>query len=154
PEPVEHCAICRWSANCNGRRRADDDLSLVAGMPTNQRLALKAVAVSTRRGFAGLAELPKLGRGNPDSLERAQLQARLQVASEDAGQIQYRLLDPERDDDGALVRNRGLLALPEPCTGDLFFDIEGARYYTEDGREFGLQYLFGIVDTAEPDADG
>jgi hypothetical protein len=80
--------ICRWSANCNARRRADNDLSLVAGMPTNQRLALKAVDVRTRRGFAGLDELPKLSRGNPGSLERAQMQARLQVASEDAGRIQ------------------------------------------------------------------
>jgi len=154
PEPVEHCAICRWSANCNARRRADDDLSLVAGMPTKQRLALKAVDVSTRRGFAGLEELPKLSRGDPGSLARAQLQARLQVASEDAGRIQYELLEPERDDEGALVADRGLLALPEPCEGDLFFDIEGARYYSEDGREFGLQYLFGIVDMADVDPDG
>ena len=60
----------------------------------------------------------------------------------------------DRGDDGAFVRNRGLLALPEPRTGDLFFDIEGARYYSEDGREFGLQYLFGIVDTADLDAVG
>jgi predicted RecB family nuclease len=153
PEPVEQCAICRWSANCDARRRADDDLSLVAGMPTNQRVALKAVGVSTRRGFAALDTLPKLGHSNPASLERAQLQARLQVASEDAGTIEYQLLDPERDDDGALVQNRGLLALPEPCAGDLFFDIEGARYYSEDGREFGLQYLFGIVDLADVDGD-
>ena len=43
------------------------------------------------------------------------------------------------------------LALPEPADGDLFFDIEGARYHSEDGREFGLQYLFGVVDTAEAD---
>ncbi len=50
--------------------------------------------------------------------------------------------------------NRGLLALPEPAEGDLFFDIEGARYFSEDGKEFGLQYLFGIVDTAETDAQG
>ena len=50
--------------------------------------------------------------------------------------------------------NRGLLALPEPVDGDLFFDIEGARYYSEDGREFGLQYLFGIVDTADIDEAG
>src|ERR1700680_3348489 len=85
PEPVEHCAICRWSTNCNARRRTDDDLSLVAGMPTVQRLALKSVGISTRRGFAALDELPDLGSVNPSSLERAQLQARLQVASEDAG---------------------------------------------------------------------
>ncbi len=71
------------------------------------------------------------------------------LASEDAGVIAYELLAPDRDPDGLLVPNRGLLALPEPAEGDLFFDIEGARYYSEDGREFGLQYLFGIVDTAE-----
>jgi len=154
PEPVEHCAICRWSSDCDSRRRRDDDLSLIAGMPTSQRMALKAVDVSTRRGFAGLTELPLIVRGNVASLAKAQLQARLQVRSEDAGRIHYELLNPERDADGALVANLGLLALPEPCIGDLFFDIEGARYYTEDDREFGLQYLFGIVDTADIDACG
>ena len=139
---------------CRDRRRTDDDLSLVAGMTTGQRRALKGDGISTRRGFAGLPGLPRLDRVSPDALERAQLQARLQVASEDDGIIRYELLDPERDGDGALVANRGLLALPEPADGDLFFDIEGARYYSEDGREFGLQYLFGVVDTAEVDQAG
>ena len=154
PEPVEHCAICRWSERCAGRRRQDDDLSLVAGMTIGQRRELKAAAIATRRGFAGRAELPRLNRVSPDVLERSQSQARLQVASEDDGTIAYRLLDPERDAEGALVPNRGLLALPEPVTGDLFFDIEGARYYSEDSREFGLQYLFGVVDTADLDEAG
>jgi RNase_H superfamily/AAA domain len=76
------------------------------------------------------------------------------VTSEDDGRVRYELLDPERDAAGLLVSNRGLLALPEPAIGDLFFDIEGARYYSEDGREFGLQYLFGIVDTADTDEAG
>ncbi len=154
PEPVEHCAICRWRDMCRERRRTDDDLSLVAGMTTGQRRALKGTGISTRRGFAGLAELPRLDRVSRDSLERSQLQARLQVASEDDGVIRYELLDPERDGDGALVANRGLLALPEPAAGDLFFDIEGARYYSEDSGEFGLQYLFGIVEEAEDDEAG
>ena len=154
PDPVEHCVICRWSEFCADRRRRDDDLSLVAGITAGQRRALKAAGVVTRRGFAGLADLPVLDRVSRDSLLRAQAQARLQVASEDEGKIRYELTDPERDDGGALVPNRGLLALPEPAPGDLFFDIEGARYYSEDGREFGLQYLFGIVDTADPDSAG
>jgi uncharacterized protein len=154
PEPVEHCATCRWRDMCRDRRRTDDDLSLVAGMTTGQRRALKGDGISTRRGFAGLAELPRLDRVSPDALGRAQRQARLQVASEDDGVIRYELLEPERDGDGDLVANRGLLALPEPADGDLFFDIEGARYYSEDGREFGLQYLFGVVDTAEADEAG
>ena len=154
PEPVEHCAICRWSELCAGRRREDDDLSLVAGMTTGQRRALKLAGIATRRGFAGQAELPRLDRVSRDALRRAQGQARLQVASEDDGVIRYEILEPERDGDGALVANRGLLALPEPVTGDLFFDIEGARYYSEDSREFGLQYLFGVVDTADLDETG
>src|SRR5580698_4101492 len=154
PEPVEHCAICRWSELCAGRRRDDDDLSLIAGMPKGQRRALKGDGIATRRGFAAVAELPRLDRVSPDSLDRARAQARLQVASEDEGTIRFRLLEPERDAGGALVPNRGLLALPEPVTGDLFFDIEGARYYSEDSREFGLQYLFGVVDTADLDEAG
>jgi predicted RecB family nuclease len=154
PEPVEHCAICRWSELCAGRRRQDDDLSLVAGITTGQRRALKAAGIAARRGFAGRAELPRLDRVSRDALARAQGQARLQVASEDDGVIRYEILAPERDGDGALVANRGLLALPEPVTGDLFFDIEGARYYSEDSREFGLQYLFGVVDTADLDSSG
>ena len=154
PEPVEHCAICRWRDMCRERRRTDDDLSLVAGMTAGQRRALKDAGISTRRGFAGQAGLPRVDRVSPDVLERAQRQARLQVASEDDRTTRYELLDPERDGDGALVPNRGLLALPEPADGDLFFDIEGARYYSEDGREFGLQYLFGVVDTADADEAG
>jgi uncharacterized protein len=154
PEPVEHCAICRWRDLCRDRRRRDDDLSLVAGMITGQRRALKTAGISTRRGFAGLAGLPRLDRVSRNSLERSRLQACLQVASEDDGLIRYEILDPERDTEGALVTNRGLLALPEPAAGDLFFDIEGARYYSEDSKEFGLQYLFGIVDTADIDESG
>jgi predicted RecB family nuclease len=154
PEPVEHCAICRWSELCGKRRRDDDDLSLVAGMTTGQRRALKGAGIATRRGFAGVAELPRLDRVSRDSLDRARVQARLQVASENEGTIRFALLEPERDADGALVPNRGLLALPEPEEGDLFFDIEGARYYSEDSREFGLQYLFGVVDTADLDEAG
>ena len=154
PEPVEHCVICRWSELCAGRRRRDDDLSLIAGITAGQRRALKSAGVTTRRGFAGLAALPELSRVSRASLAGAQSQARLQVASEDAGHIEYELLEPERDAAGALVPNRGLLALPEPVVGDLFFDIEGARYYSEDGKEFGLQYLFGIIDTAGVDASG
>jgi hypothetical protein len=49
---------------------------------------------------------------------------------------------------------RELLALPDAVVGDLFFDIEGVRCYSEEGREFGLQYLFGVVDTADVDAAG
>ena len=32
PEPVDHCEICHWQRDCRERRRADDHLSLVAGI--------------------------------------------------------------------------------------------------------------------------
>ncbi len=153
PEPVEHCAICRWDELCSDRRRHDDDLSLVAGITKAQRRALKAAGVPTRRGLAALPDLTEVAQVGRASLERVQLQARLQVASEDSGRIGYEILDPERGGEGALP-NHGLCALPEPTIGDLFFDIEGARHYSEDNKEFGLQYLFGIVDTADTDAGG
>ncbi|MGH3402144.1 MAG: TM0106 family RecB-like putative nuclease, partial [Streptosporangiaceae bacterium] len=57
PEPVEHCAICRWSPLCASRRRRDDDLSLIAGVTADQRRALKAAGVLTRRAFARQADL-------------------------------------------------------------------------------------------------
>jgi uncharacterized protein len=154
PEPVEHCAICRWRRTCTTRRRDDDDLSLVAGIARRQRLELKAAGITTRRALAACGQLPDLPRSGRDSLARVQKQAHLQVASEDQGQTLYELVDPERDGEGALVPNRGLLALPDPVEGDLFFDIEGSRHFSEDGQEFGLQYLFGIVDTAEADEAG
>jgi predicted RecB family nuclease len=154
PEPVEHCAICRWNPACSGRRRADDDLSLVAGMSKGQRRRLKEFGVPTRRGFAALDPVPALRGTSREALERARSQAILQVVSEDAGAVAYELLEPDRNDDGDLVPNRGLLALPEPAEGDLFFDIEGARHWSDDAKEFGLQYLFGIVDTADSDASG
>jgi predicted RecB family nuclease len=154
PEPVEHCVICRRSQFCAARRRDDDDLSLIAGITAGQRKALKAAGVTTTRGFVSLADPPAVSRVSREALRGAQLQARLQVASEDAGHMRYELLDPERDAAGALVPNRGPLALPEPAAGDLFFDIEGARYYSADTKEFGLQYLFGVVDTADTDSSG
>ena len=54
PEPVEHCDVCRWARAAASRRRADDDLSLVAGAGSRPRRALKARGIPTRRGLAGL----------------------------------------------------------------------------------------------------
>ncbi len=154
PEPVEQCAVCRWRSACVQRRRDDDDLSLIAGFTTKQRKGLKEIGISTRRGFAALDEPPKMNRVGSRALAKSHRQARIQVQGEDQGQPLWEFLDPERDRDGELVPDRGLLALPEPAEGDLFFDIEGARYYSEDGKEFGLQYLFGIVDSSDLDEHG
>lgn len=154
PEPVEHCAVCRWRSSCQQRRRDDDDLSLIAGIITRQRKALKVSGIATRRAFAGLDEAPRFDRVDPRSMAKAHAQAKLQVEGEDSKRLLWEFIEPERTNEGLLATNRGLTALPPPSRGDLFFDIEGARYYSEDGREYGLQYLFGIVDVADRDRDG
>jgi uncharacterized protein len=152
PEPVEHCEVCRWSELCTKRRRSDDDLSLVAGIATRQRQALKARGIPTRRGLAGLKLPlePPLDDTRPETLERLYRQAHLQVKGEDAHQTLYEIIDPSRLKDGTLEPDRGLLSLPEPHPGDLFFDIEGDPYAFDDG----IDYLFGILEPGLPDADG
>ena len=127
PEPVEHCAICRWRGPCQQQRRDDDDLSLIAGISTRQRKALKAATIVSRRVFAGLETVPTLERVSTDSMAKAHAQARLQVAGEDSGRLVWEFVVPERTDDGQLAANRGLTGLTPPSDGDLFFDIEGAR---------------------------
>ena len=57
---------------------------------------------------------PRLEGVSAEALERVREQARIQVEGEDAGAIRSELLEPERDDDGALVADRGFLVLPEP----------------------------------------
>ncbi len=144
PEPVEHCDVCRWVVMCKARRRTDDDLSLVAGASSRQRRALKARGIPTRRGLAGL-ELPIVPRleGVGDAgLGRIREQARIQVESEDRGEIGWELLPLDRDADGAFVPDRGLLVLPAPSEGDLFLDLEGDPFALDDG----VDYLFGILE--------
>src|SRR3954468_6077490 len=47
PEPVEHCDVCRWAAECATRRRQDDHLSFVAGISARQRRALADRGIDT-----------------------------------------------------------------------------------------------------------
>ncbi len=152
PEPVDHCDVCRWAELCSIRRRADDDLSLVAGIATRQRRALKERGIPTRRGLAGLELplVPPLADTGPAALERVHRQARIQVAGEDAGRVLHELIEPSRLSDGRLEPDRGLLSLPEPRPGDLFFDIEGDPFAFDDG----LDYLFGVLEPGLPDDAG
>jgi len=149
PEPVEHCEVCRWAVDCIAQRRRDDDLSLVAGITGRQRRALKERGVGTRRGLAGfeLPVVPRLEGVSGQALERVHEQARIQVVGEIEGHPLYELLEPERNEDGGLVPDRGLLVLPPPSPNDLFFDIEGDPFALEDG----VEYLFGVLEPARPD---
>jgi len=140
PDPVEHCDVCRWAAECVARRRADDHLSLVAGISARQRRALQGRGVATLEalGDAPLPMQPPLEDTSAQAYERVREQARLQLEGRRTGTHRYELLLPE---EGAAPEvERGLASLPEPSPGDLFFDIEGDPFALDDG----LDYLFGV----------
>ena len=155
PEPVEHCAVCRWSVECSARWRSQDDLALVANLSSRQRHALHDVGVSTRSRLAEpLDTLNRRPEGvGREALERIHAQARIQVEGEQTGEVISERLVPPRDRDGVLVPNHGLLMLPEPSEGDLFFDIEGDPFFGSDEVD-GIEYLFGVIEPLRADESG
>ena len=143
PEPVDHCEVCRWAAECAERRRADDHLSLVAGISARQRRALSERGIGTLESLGDLA-LPmesKLEGTSAAALTRVREQARIQLEGRREGRLKYELLRPEAGE--PYEAERGLASLPRPSTGDLFLDLEGDPYAFEDG----LDYLFGVLET-------
>src|SRR5207247_1655637 len=108
PEPCPHCEICRWWPRCDRERRADDHLSLVAGISRLQTRELEERKIGT---LAGLAAQPlpiawKPARGAKESYGRVREQARIQLA----GRIEQRPLHELLP----VAPGRGLACLPAP----------------------------------------
>jgi predicted RecB family nuclease len=140
PNPIEHCEVCRWREPCATRRRADDHLSLVAGIAKIQINELVRRGVGT---MAALATLPiplqwRPDRGTAPSYEKVREQARLQVEGRGAGLVLHEVLP--------LVVEFGLFRLPEPSAGDIFFDFEGDPFVDNGGLEFLFGYLYANED--------
>jgi uncharacterized protein len=133
PEPVDHCDVCRWREKCEQQRRADDHLSLVAGITKTQIAELQRRQIGT---VASLATTPiplpwKPDRGAAQSYERIREQARIQVQGRAVGHVIYESLP--------VAKGFGLCCLSPPSDGDIFFDLEGDPFVGESG----LEYLFG-----------
>src|ERR1700722_11910373 len=135
PEPVEHCNICRWFKECDTRRRADDHLSLVAGIRRQQRDQFEEWNAETMAKLAALPiplkERPK--HGARAGYERAREQARVQVEGRTEKKRVHEALP--------VAAGSGLCRLPEPSAGDLFVGLEGGPFWGGQG----LQYLFGFA---------
>ena len=139
PDPKEHCDICRWRERCDKRRRYDDHLCLVAGISKIQINELKQRDITMVRDLAALP-LPltwKPERGSVNSYVRVREQARIQFEARESGEGKFELLPVEN--------GFGLTCLPEPSSGDIFFDLEGDPFV----GEHGIEYLFGYVSSAE-----
>jgi predicted RecB family nuclease len=137
PEPVEHCALCRWEEHCVVRREADEHLSLVARIQRSQRTRLMQRAISTVSQLAASEPTDRPSRIGAATFETLRAQARLQQIQRTTGQLRYELLAPKE--------GCGFAHLPQPSPGDVFFDMEGDPFFDE-----GLEYLFGVV-TLEAD---
>ncbi len=139
PEPCLHCDVCRWFRECDARRRADDHLSLVAGITRLQRNQLNCWQTDT---MAKLAILPipleqKPVHGSKEGYERVREQARVQVEGRMHQTPVHELLP--------VAEGTGFCSLPEPSRLDMFMDLEGDPFAADGGR----QYLFGFVTADE-----
>ncbi|PPF87868.1 DNA helicase [Subtercola sp. Z020] len=112
------------------------DVLQVAGMRLTQRARLLAAEVTTIEELSARTE-PVEGMSEA-TLAALREQALLQVS---------RASLPEGAPPPWRVANPvALTALPEPSPGDIFFDFEGDPLH-EEQKQWGLDYLFGLVDT-------
>lgn len=137
---VTYCRTCAW---CASEIATHDDVSQVAGLTGAQWSKLGAVGIKT------LADLATSTTGvegiAPSTLDTLRLQAALQHEAATARAAGA----PANSPPPVRVRNAlALHALPPASPGDLYFDFEGDPLYTEhDPARWGLDYLFGMVDT-------
>lgn len=139
PDPKAHCDVCRWSDECDGKRRDDDHLCLVANITKTQITELHEHGIYTTKNFSELTSpFPwKPKRGSLESFEKSRAQATIQVAARETNEQMFELLE--------FLPNTGFALLPTPCPGDVFFDIEGDPFI----GEAGLEYLFGYIYHSE-----
>ncbi|MGE2723151.1 TM0106 family RecB-like putative nuclease [Mycolicibacterium pulveris] len=131
-ETVRACFRC---PECEAQVRAGDDLLLVAGMRVSQRARLLDAGITTVTELARHdGPVPELSTRTLTALRG---QARLQLAPQVDGKPPYEVLDAQP-----------LMVLPDENKGDLFFDFEGDPLWTTDGREWGLEYLWGVLTVA------
>ncbi len=137
---------CGRCATCELEVVAHRDLLLVAGMRPVQRDRLRAGGIRTIDDLAAAASPP--AAMSADTFASLRTQARLQldspagVPAADAPQHAVPTFE--------VVAPSSLGVLPRPDHGDLFFDFEGDPLYTEGrGEQWGIDYLFGWVDTRE-----
>jgi uncharacterized protein len=128
----ENVRACFRCPECEQQVRATDDLLLVAGMRVSQRARLIDAGITTLHQLAAhTGPVPEMSARTVKTLVA---QAGLQIADRVDGKPPYQVVDAQP-----------LMVLPDPNKGDLFFDFEGDPLWTTDGREWGLEYLWGVL---------
>lgn len=128
PIPCADCGLCRWADHCESVWQSEDSLFNVANISRGQVKKLEAAGIATMEALANL-DHPVRGMAENTRL-RLTSQARLQHARK-TGEPAFELRQPEP--------GKGFDLLPEPQSGDIFYDIEGDPHF-----EGGLEYLHGV----------
>ncbi len=129
-------AACMRCECCVPHVVENDDVLLVAGMRMTQRDTLMAGGIVTVEDLA-TSTGPVDGMA-ASTLAGLRTQARLQVHEREARVPQFEIADAD-----------ALGALPAKNPGDLFFDFEGDPLWTDDGVTWGLEYMWGVLDTGD-----
>ncbi|MGH3581467.1 MAG: TM0106 family RecB-like putative nuclease, partial [Mycobacterium sp.] len=130
---VRACFRC---PECSAQVKETDDLLLVAGMRTSQRARMLDAGINTVHQLAAHdGAVPELSKRTVTALIA---QARLQVAERIDGKPPFEVVDAQP-----------LMVLPDADKGDLFFDFEGDPLWTVNGRDWGLEYLWGVLTVAD-----
>ena len=135
----ENVRACFRCPVCEEQVRAANDLLLVAGLRVTQRAKLIDAGISTLDELAH--HTGPVDNVSARSLAKLVAQADLQVRQRDAGTPLFEVADPQP-----------LALLPNPDEGDLFFDFEGDPLWTADGVDWGLEYLFGVLEGGKSSA--
>ena len=129
-ESVWACLRC---PECEVEIQARNDVLLVAGLRTSQRARLIDAGIAT---ISQLAEhIGPITGLSVAAAAKLELQARLQTSEPVDGKPVYEVFDPP-----------ALSGLPPASPGDLFFDFEGDPLWSDDGKSWGLEYLFGVLE--------
>lgn len=130
---VRACFRC---PECSVQVKESDDLLLVAGMRTSQRARLIDAGITTVHDLAAHdGPVPELSTRTVTALTG---QARLQIADRVDGKPPFEVVDAQP-----------LMVLPDADKGDVFFDFEGDPLWTTNGRDWGLEYLWGVLTVTD-----
>ena len=138
PEPVSHCDLCAWWAECEEQRRKDDHLAYVAGITKGQIKSLRQQGIENLESLAKADEIQKPEKGSLESLLRTKEQAKVQLKGREVDKPYYELKTP-------VDKKHGLALLPEPTPDDIFLDFEG-NHFAEQGVQ---EYLIGYISFSD-----
>ncbi|KZF11893.1 nuclease [Rhodococcus sp. EPR-157] len=138
-EPVDwgdsRYSACGRCDACDQQVLARDDLLLVAGLTGGTRAHLHTAGITTTVELA--TSVGPVDDISARTLATLRSQATLQIAQRTSGRTEFDIFDAD-----------ALGSIPEPDPGDIFFDFEGDPLWAEAGSsEWGLEYLFGVLET-------